>query len=167
MSTGQWGLLAGVAVVVLVGFVLLMWRLVVARRWRLVAAAVGFVVLVVFIGGFCGYRYGYYDALRGGVAHARGDLDVAIRWFERAYSKNPNAFMVAHDIACCYALKGDDDAMATYDGVFQVTIELRAGADAAAGATKLAGKLGYQACDHETCRRPADVAFEVPVTVTK
>ncbi len=109
MSTDQWGLLAGVAVVVLVGFVLLMWRLVVARRWRLVAAAGGFVVLVVFIGGFCGYRYGYYDALRGGVAHARGDLDVAIRWFERAYSKNPNAFMVAHDIACCYARKGDEE----------------------------------------------------------
>ncbi len=109
MSTGQWGLLAGVAVVVLVGFVLLMWRLVVARRWRLVAAAGGFVVLVVFIGGFCGYRYGYYDALRGGVAHATGDLDAAIRWFERAYSKNPNAFMVAHDIACCYALKGDEE----------------------------------------------------------
>ncbi len=109
MSTGQWGLLAAAAVVVLVGFVLLMWRLVVARRWRLVAAAVGFVVLVVFIGGFCGYRYGYYDALRGGVAHARGDLDAAIRWFERAYSKNPNAFMVAHDIACCYALKGDEE----------------------------------------------------------
>jgi tetratricopeptide (TPR) repeat protein len=110
MSADHVGLLAvGVVAVVLVGFMLLIWRLVVARRWRLVAMTTGFVVLVVFVGGFCGYRYGYYDALRGGVAQGRGDLDAAIRWFKQAYAKNPSAFMVAHDIACCYALKGDEE----------------------------------------------------------
>ncbi|HET6204499.1 MAG TPA: hypothetical protein VFI25_17040 [Planctomycetota bacterium] len=110
MSADRWGLLAGVAVVlVLVGFALLMWRVVLARRWRLRASTVGFVVLVVFIAGFWGYRCGYYYALRGGMAQGAGDLDGAIRWFERAYAKNPSAFMVAHDIACCYALKGDEE----------------------------------------------------------
>lgn len=38
------------------------------------------------------------------------DLDKAIYYFKAAYEKNPDAYMVAHDIACCYALKGDQES---------------------------------------------------------
>jgi len=71
---------------------------------------VGVVVamLVLFVGlGIWGYQKGYYDALRGGFAQDEGRLDEAIGHFRRAYDRNPNAYMVAHDLACCYALKND------------------------------------------------------------
>jgi len=48
--------------------------------------------------------------MRGGIAQDNKDLDKAIFYFKIAYEKNPEAFMVAHDIACCYALKGDNES---------------------------------------------------------
>lgn len=111
MSAGAWAWLAGVgATFVLTGFLLLKWRRAGARGGRWLAGAAGCMVVLVLGGGFSAYRSGYYDAIRGGAAHAGGDLDGAIRWFERAYAKNPNAFMVAHDMAGCFALKGDEEA---------------------------------------------------------
>ena len=60
-------------------------------------------------GGIWAYSNGYYHALRGGIAQDK-DLDKAISYFKIAYGKNPQAFMVAHDIACCYALKSDNES---------------------------------------------------------
>jgi len=41
------------------------------------------------------------------MAQDEGRLDVAIGYFQRAYDRNYNATMVAHDLACCYSLKND------------------------------------------------------------
>ena len=76
------------------------------------------IVLAVFLlfgtllvgGGAWVYSHGYYHALLGGKAQGEGHLDQAIGYFAIAYDKNPNAFMVAHDMACCYALKGDNES---------------------------------------------------------
>lgn len=65
--------------------------------------------LLLLGGGIWAYSNGYYHALRGGMVQDQ-DLDKAICFHKIAYEKNPDAFMVAHDIACCYALKGDNDA---------------------------------------------------------
>ncbi len=73
---------------------------------------VGILVVLGFLavgGGFWAYSNGYYHALRGGLVENQ-DLDEAIAFYKIAYDKNPEAFMVAHDIACCYARKGDNDA---------------------------------------------------------
>ena len=75
------------------------------RRWKTVS--LGAAVVAFFVAAVGGHRLGYYDALRGGMAQNAGHLDAALVWFGRAYAKNPEAFMVAHDIACCHALKGD------------------------------------------------------------
>ena len=68
------------------------------------------VVLTLLVGAsWFAYTLGYYHAIRGGIAQ-NSSVDEAIGYFLTAYEKNPDAFMVAHDLACCYALKGDDDA---------------------------------------------------------
>jgi tetratricopeptide (TPR) repeat protein len=69
---------------------------------------IGAGLALILIGtGIWGYRKGYYHAMRGGFAQSEGRLDDAIGYFKQAYAKNPNAFMVAHDLACCYSLKDD------------------------------------------------------------
>jgi hypothetical protein len=65
--------------------------------------------LLLLGGGIWAYSNGYYHALRGGMVQNQ-DVDKAIFFYKIAYEKNPDAFMLAHDIACCYALKGDNDA---------------------------------------------------------
>ena len=64
--------------------------------------------LLLLGGGFWAYSNGYYHALRGGMVQNH-DVDQAIVFYKIAYEKNPDAFMVAHDLACCYALKGDNE----------------------------------------------------------
>ena len=66
------------------------------------------ILLLALVGlGTWGYQKGYYHALRGGMVQDDGNPDEAIAFFERAYAKNPQAYMVAHDLACCYSLKND------------------------------------------------------------
>ena len=73
-----------------------------------IVLGLGAVLIAALLGaGFWAHRNGYVDALRGGMAENDGNLDEAIRHFQRAYEKNPNGYMVAHDVACCYSLKND------------------------------------------------------------
>jgi len=72
-------------------------------------AIMAILFLLLILGGAWTYRSGYVDALRGGFSQNAGDLDSAIQHFKAGYEKNPNAFMVAHDIACCYALSGENE----------------------------------------------------------
>lgn len=69
---------------------------------------VGVIVLVLFstLLGLGRYLYsaGYYHAMRGGMVEDQ-DRDQAVLFFKEAYRKNPNAYMVAHDIACYYSVK--------------------------------------------------------------
>ena len=81
------------------------------RKVLVVVCGVLAVVLGVLVGGsMWAYSKGYYHAYRGGIAQGNKNLDSAISFFTTAYAKNPEAFMVAHDIACCYALKGDNES---------------------------------------------------------
>ncbi|MBE7466432.1 MAG: hypothetical protein HS116_23425 [Planctomycetes bacterium] len=72
----------------------------------------GGIALILFIGafglGFFLYSSGYYHAMRGGMT-VRQDREQALRFFKEAYRRNPNAYMVAHDIACCYSVKNDKE----------------------------------------------------------
>jgi tetratricopeptide (TPR) repeat protein len=80
---------------------------------KILKAAIGVVAVLGLLaigGGVWAYTHGYYHAMRGGIAQDNKDLDKAIFYFKIAYEKNPQAFMVAHDIACCYALKGDNES---------------------------------------------------------
>ena len=47
--------------------------------------------------------------MRGGIAESQGDYDAALTYFKVAYAKNPDAYMVAHDISCCYSMKSDKE----------------------------------------------------------
>lgn len=81
-------------------------------KQKLLKAAVGVMAVVSLLtigGGIWAYSNGYYHAFRGGIAQHK-DLDKAIFYYKIAYDKNPEAFMVAHDIAGCYALKGDNES---------------------------------------------------------
>ncbi|MGD0090449.1 MAG: hypothetical protein ABSE73_11065 [Planctomycetota bacterium] len=82
------------------------------KRKTLVAifAVLGLLALLAIGGGAWAYSRGYYHSLRGGIAQNDKDFDRAISYFKVAYGKNPEAFMAAHDIACCYALKGDNES---------------------------------------------------------
>lgn len=80
------------------------------RLVRVVWVVLALFCLLLAIGGVWAYSNGYYHALRGGLAQNSKDFDRAIAYFKIAYDKNPDAFMVAHDIACCYAQKGDRES---------------------------------------------------------
>ncbi|GMV82725.1 MAG: hypothetical protein AMXMBFR7_39090 [Planctomycetota bacterium] len=71
---------------------------------------VGVIVLILVVGalglGMSLYSKGYYHAMRGGMM-VKKDRDQALRYYKEAYRKNPNAYMVAHDIACSYSVKND------------------------------------------------------------
>jgi tetratricopeptide (TPR) repeat protein len=79
-----------------------------SRKNRIMLLGAIAVVLALAAGGLWAYSRGYYHALRGGMAQSDNNLDAAIAYFTVAYGKNPDTFMVAHDLACCYALKGDN-----------------------------------------------------------
>jgi tetratricopeptide (TPR) repeat protein len=68
------------------------------------------ICLAIIAGGIFAYSKGYYHAIKGGLSQGRGDLDQAIIYFQTAYKKNPESFMVAYDLAGCYALKGENDS---------------------------------------------------------
>jgi len=80
---------------------------------RILIVVAGILALLGFLAvgaGTWAYSNGYYHALRGGFAQGGGDVDGAILYFKAAYERNPDAFMVAHDLAGCYALKGDKES---------------------------------------------------------
>jgi tetratricopeptide (TPR) repeat protein len=80
------------------------------RTLQIVCVVLAVLFLLVLAAGIWAYSNGYYHALRGGIAHGDNDIDTAIAYFKAAYEKNPDAFMVAHDLACCYARKGDRES---------------------------------------------------------
>jgi tetratricopeptide (TPR) repeat protein len=80
------------------------------RRWSFwKILLVGVVAAVVLAVGAVWWALGpaFYHALPGVLAEQSGDYDSAIRHYLRIVERKPNAFMMAHDIACCYARKGD------------------------------------------------------------
>jgi tetratricopeptide (TPR) repeat protein len=73
----------------------------------LIIGGISLVLIVTLFGlGLYAYSAGYYHAMRGGIVESQ-DRDQAIAFYKEAYARNPNAYMVAHDIACCYSVKNE------------------------------------------------------------
>ncbi len=62
-------------------------------------------------------------------------------------------------------IKVGTDELAVLTGSFKIQTAFEAPRNAAAGATTLAGKLRYQACNNQMCFRPASVDIMLPVVV--
>ena len=80
---------------------------------KILKPVIGVLVLLSLLtagGAIWACSHGYYHAMRGGLSQNQNDLDNAIYHFTIAYEENPETFMVAHDLACCYALKGNNDS---------------------------------------------------------
>lgn len=75
--------------------------------WRLLLwGCLGIVVLAVAAGWWM-LGPAFYQVVPGVLAERSRDYDEAIRRYKQVVERKPDAFMIAHDIACCYARKGD------------------------------------------------------------
>ncbi len=70
------------------------------------ALIIGSIALVLIGLGLYLNASGYYHAIRGGMVEEQ-DRDQALLFFKEAYKRNPNVYMVAHDIACVYSVKNN------------------------------------------------------------
>ena len=57
------------------------------------------------------------------------------------------------------------EQLSVFTGAFVVKSELSVSPQANPGLSMLIGKLHYQACDNQSCKRPATVDIKVPVSV--
>jgi hypothetical protein len=57
------------------------------------------------------------------------------------------------------------DQLSVFTGTFVVKSELAVSPQATAGLNMLMGKLHYQACDNQSCKRPATLDIKVPVSI--
>jgi hypothetical protein len=62
-------------------------------------------------------------------------------------------------------VKVGDDTLSVFTGKFTIDTEFLAPPQAQAGIATMQGKLRYQACDSRSCKRPATVAVQVPVSI--
>lgn len=62
-------------------------------------------------------------------------------------------------------VKVGDDTLSVFTGKFTIDTEFLAPPQAQAGIATMQGKLRYQACDNRSCKRPATVAVQVPVSI--
>jgi len=62
-------------------------------------------------------------------------------------------------------VKVGDDTLSVFTGKFTIDTEFLAPPQAQAGIATIQGKLRYQACDSRSCKRPATVAVQVPVSI--
>jgi DsbC/DsbD-like thiol-disulfide interchange protein len=57
------------------------------------------------------------------------------------------------------------DTLDVYTGKFTVKTEFAVSQQASPGITMLEGKLRYQACDNVSCKRPATLTVQLPVSI--
>lgn len=58
-----------------------------------------------------------------------------------------------------------DQTLNVFTGMFTVKTEFAVPANAEPGLALVQGTLHYQACDSVSCKRPADLAVQVPVSI--
>lgn len=61
--------------------------------------------------------------------------------------------------------KVGDETLDVYTGTFAIQTEFAVPSQAAPGISMMQGTLHYQACDSVSCKRPASVTVQVPVTI--
>ncbi len=57
------------------------------------------------------------------------------------------------------------DQLSVFTGTFVIKSELLVSSQATPGLGMLIGKLRYQACDNQSCKRPATLDIKVPVSI--
>lgn len=62
-------------------------------------------------------------------------------------------------------VKVGNDMLDVFTGKFAVKTEFFVSPQAAPGITMLEGKLRYQACDNVSCKRPATLNVQLPVSI--
>ena len=62
-------------------------------------------------------------------------------------------------------VKVGSDTLNVFTGKFPVTTEFVVSPQATPGISMLEGKLRYQACDNVSCKRPATLNVQVPVSI--
>lgn len=62
-------------------------------------------------------------------------------------------------------VKVGDETLDVFTGTFTLNTEFTVPANATPGIAMMQGTLHYQACDNVSCKRPASVAVQIPVTV--
>jgi DsbC/DsbD-like thiol-disulfide interchange protein len=65
-----------------------------------------------------------------------------------------------------WRLTGTEQDLSTYDGTFEIRLDLEAAPQATPGEVTLSGTLHYQACDDRVCLRPASVPVSLAVSVS-
>lgn len=62
-------------------------------------------------------------------------------------------------------VKVGNDMLSVLTGSFEIETQFAAPSQASAGVTMMEGKLHYQACDNQSCKRPATVSVQLPVSI--
>ncbi len=62
-------------------------------------------------------------------------------------------------------VKVGNDVLNVFTGDFDIRTEFAAPAQVQAGMVLMEGKLHYQACDNQSCKRPATATVRLPVTI--
>ena len=62
-------------------------------------------------------------------------------------------------------VKVGPQTLRVFTGTFPITTDFYAPPQAAPGVAMMSGKLHYQACDSQSCKRPATMEIQIPVSV--
>lgn len=62
-------------------------------------------------------------------------------------------------------VKVGSDTLKVFTGKFSIKTEFQVSPQANPGIALLEGKLHYQACDNQSCKRPATLTVQVPVSI--
>jgi hypothetical protein len=62
-------------------------------------------------------------------------------------------------------VKVGSQTLRVFTGKFSITTDFYAAPETAPGVAMMAGKLHYQACDSVSCKRPATLDIQVPISV--
>lgn len=62
-------------------------------------------------------------------------------------------------------VKVGTDTLNVFTGTFPIATEFHVSPQATPGLAMLQGKLRYQACDNQSCKRPATLDIQIPVSI--
>jgi DsbC/DsbD-like thiol-disulfide interchange protein len=62
-------------------------------------------------------------------------------------------------------VKVGTDMLDVYTGEVAITTEFKVSSTATPGLATMQGKLHYQACDNQSCKRPATLAIQIPLSI--
>lgn len=86
-------------------------------------------------------------------------VPLKLRWDRGPLATTRVRYPVAQQV------KVGDETLDVFTGTFVLNTEFTVPANATPGIAMMQGTLHYQACDNVSCKRPASVAVQIPVTV--